>query len=96
MSACGDGGDEKVTLWYAVWNKDQVPAMEKIVTAFEQSHPNIDVKVQLTPFEYWTKLQTAATGGSAPDVFWMNGPNFEHPAPRRSSCESCSPLPHPG
>jgi multiple sugar transport system substrate-binding protein len=80
-SACGGGGssdDEKVSLSYAVWNKDQVPAMQKIITAFEKTHPKIDVKVQLTPFDqYWTKLQTAAAGGSAPDVFWLNGPNFQ-------------------
>jgi multiple sugar transport system substrate-binding protein len=82
-AACGSGGssgagDKKVNLSYAVWNKDQVPAMNKIIAAFEQTHPNIDVTVQVTPFDqYWTKLQTAATGGSAPDVFWLNGPNFQ-------------------
>ncbi|QTR04181.1 sugar ABC transporter substrate-binding protein [Saccharothrix algeriensis] len=78
--ACGGAAssDGPVTLTYAVWDKEQVPAMEKIAAEFEKSHPDVDVKVQLTSNkEYWTKLQTAVTGGSAPDVFWMNGPRFQ-------------------
>jgi multiple sugar transport system substrate-binding protein len=63
---------ETVTLSYALWDQAQVPAMEQIIGEFKQAHPNIDVKIQLTPWDdYWTKLQTSATGGSAPDVFWM-------------------------
>jgi multiple sugar transport system substrate-binding protein len=32
----------------------------------------------VTPWDsYWTKLQTAATGGSAPDVFWMTIDSFK-------------------
>ena len=72
------GSDEKVTLTYGMWDKNQVPTMEKIATAFKATHPNVSVSVQLTPFDsYWTKLQAAATGGQAPDVFWMNGPHFQ-------------------
>lgn len=77
-AGCGSdsGSDGNVTLTYAVWNKDQVPALEQVIKKFEQSHDNIDVKIQLTPFDqYWTKLQAAASSGSAPDVFWMNGVN---------------------
>lgn len=75
-SSTADGG--KVTLTYGVWDTTQVPAMKKIVAAFEKANPDITVKVQLTPYtQYFTKLQAAATGGQAPDVFWMNGPNFQ-------------------
>lgn len=63
---------DKVTLSYALWDQEQVPAMQQIIDEFKQTHPNIDVKIQVTPWDdYWTKLQTSATGGSAPDVFWM-------------------------
>lgn len=63
---------ETVTLSYALWDAAQVPAMEQIIAEFREEHPNIDVKIQVTPWDdYWTKLQTSATGGSAPDVFWM-------------------------
>jgi multiple sugar transport system substrate-binding protein len=77
LSACSSGsGDGAVTLQYGIWDPVQQPAMQKIVDAFEEKNPNIDVKIQVTPFaQYFTKLQTAVTGGSAPDVFWMNGPN---------------------
>ncbi len=52
--------------------------MEKIAEAFTAEHPNVTVEIQLTPYkEYFTKLQTAVSGGSAADVFWMNGPNFQ-------------------
>jgi len=65
---------EKVTLTYGIWDKNQQPAMEEIVKKFEESHPSVDVKIELTPYkQYFTKLETAATGGSLPDVFWMNG-----------------------
>ena len=63
---------DTVTLSYALWDSEQVPAMQQIIDEFKQTHPNIDVKIQVTPWDdYWTKLQTSATGGSAPDVFWM-------------------------
>ena len=83
-TACGndsgsnDDPNAKATLSYAVWDKNQVPAMQKLAADFTRSHPNITVKVQLSPWEtYWTKMKAAATGGAAPDVFWMNGPNFQ-------------------
>lgn len=82
LTACAQGGgggssSGPVTLRYALWDANQQPAMQDIANAFHQSHSNINIKVEVTPFaQYWTKLQAAATGGSAPDVFWMNGPNF--------------------
>jgi multiple sugar transport system substrate-binding protein len=62
-----------VTLTYGLWDDSQKPAMQQIINEFHASHPKINVKIQLTPFDsYWTKLQTAVTAGTAPDVFWMN------------------------
>ncbi|WP_084964513.1 ABC transporter substrate-binding protein [Thermoactinospora rubra] len=77
-SSDGGSSDGKVTLTYAYWDKEnQGAAMEKIAREFTRTHPNIEVKLQFTPNkEYWTKLQTAAAGGTAPDVFWMNGPRI--------------------
>jgi multiple sugar transport system substrate-binding protein len=73
-----DDPDAQVTLSYAVWDATQVPAMKQLAAAFTRKNPNITIDVQLTAWEtYWTKLQAAATGGAAPDVFWMNGPNFQ-------------------
>ena len=70
---------ENVTLSYALWDQAQVPAMQQIIDEFEKAYPDINVKIQLTPWsDYWTKLQTAATGGSAPDVFWMTLSYFKY------------------
>jgi multiple sugar transport system substrate-binding protein len=77
-SSANGASDGPVSLSYGVWDKNQVPAMEKLAAAFHTTHPNVTVTVQLTPYlDYFTKLQAAATGGEAPDVFWMNGPNFQ-------------------
>lgn len=64
-------------LTYGVWDVYQMTAMKKAAKEFERTHPGATVEVQLTPnATYWTKLRTACSGGSAPDVFWLNGPNF--------------------
>jgi multiple sugar transport system substrate-binding protein len=74
----GAGQDGPVTLSYGIWDQNQAPALEKIAGDFEKANPGITVKIQVTPFEqYFTKLQAAAGGGAAPDVFWMNGPNVQ-------------------
>ena len=73
----GGSGSGKARLTYAVWNEEQLPALREIARAFEAQNPNIKVDVQLTPFDqYFTKLQTSASAGNAPDVFWLNAPNF--------------------
>lgn len=80
LVACGSGGSGggKVTLTYGIWDKDQQPAMQQIIAAFEKQNPDISVNIQLTAYtSYFTKLQVAASGGQASDVFWMNGPNFQ-------------------
>ncbi len=79
LSACGaSSADSNVSLTYMIWDKNQQPAMQTIIKNFEKTHPHVTVTVEVTPWAaYWTKLQTAATGGSLGDVFWMNGPNFQ-------------------
>jgi len=76
ITACsggaGSSGDQHVTLTYGIWDVAQKPAMQKIINEFHASHPNIDVQVQVTPWDsYWTKLQTSVTAGTSPDVFWL-------------------------
>ncbi|MFE3454247.1 ABC transporter substrate-binding protein [Nonomuraea sp. NPDC059194] len=80
--ATGCGGssepatDGKATISYAIWDKNDQASTEKIIAAFQQANPNVTVKLEITPWDqYWTKLQTAASGGAAPDVFWMNSLN---------------------
>jgi multiple sugar transport system substrate-binding protein len=91
LAACGGGSgggggdipdeipaDEAAEIAYSIWDPAQKPAMEKIIAAFNEEYPDITVSISVTPFaQYFEKLQTQATGGDLPDVFWMNGPNFQ-------------------
>jgi len=73
----GDGLNEQATLSYTIWDAAQKPAMQKIVDEFTKIHPNITINIDVVGTkDYWTKMQTAVSAGSGPDVFWMNGPNF--------------------
>lgn len=77
----GCGGDDKKSssgkteLALGIWDENQRPSMEALAKAYEEKNKDVTVEIQLTPYkgsEYWTKLEAAATGGKAPDVFWLN------------------------
>ena len=75
QSAESQGSGEKVSLSFGIWDENQRDAMQQMVDAYEKENPNVSIEIQLTPYkgsEYWTKLEAAATGGTAPDVFWIN------------------------
>jgi len=81
-SASGDyeeaAKDTKATLTYAVWDENQVKAIKANLAGFNEEYPDIKVNVDVTPFaNYWTKLQTQGSSDTLPDLFWMNGPNFQ-------------------
>lgn len=77
-SSSAPASNEPVKLSFAIWDQNQKDAMQQIADAFTAEHPNVTFEIQVNAFEdYWTKLQTAAAGGAGPDVFWMNGPNFQ-------------------
>ena len=63
---------------YAFWDATQQDAIEANIAGFNEEYPNITVNLDVTPWEgYWTKVQTQATSNSLPDLFWLNGPNFQ-------------------
>ncbi|ERJ93047.1 ABC transporter substrate-binding protein [Treponema lecithinolyticum] len=68
----------KVNLVLGIWDKNQEPAIQKLIALYHEKNPAVSITVQLTPYkEYWTKLEASAAGGTAPDVFWMNALNVE-------------------
>ncbi|HET8958113.1 MAG TPA: extracellular solute-binding protein, partial [Microcella sp.] len=72
----GEAPAEQVTLTYGVWSQEET--MQLLIDAFEEQNPGITVELQVNPFgEYWTALQVAAQGGTAPDAFWMLGDRFQ-------------------
>lgn len=66
---------EQVSLTFGIWDEKQRDAMQQMIDAYVAENPNVSIEIQLTPYkgsEYWTKLEASATGGTAPDVFWIN------------------------
>uniref|UniRef100_UPI0037046BA4 ABC transporter substrate-binding protein n=1 Tax=Vibrio cidicii TaxID=1763883 RepID=UPI0037046BA4 len=83
-SNTGSGSDApadhnlSASISYALWDVNQKPAMEALIKDFNKQYPNITVTPQITPYQnYFTKLQTQGSSKTLPDVFWMNGPNFQ-------------------
>ena len=77
LAGCGGGSDEggseggsgKVELSLGIWDENQRPAIEDVVAAYEEENPDVTINIELTPYsggEYWTKLEAAAGGGTAP------------------------------
>ncbi|NLY90715.1 MAG: sugar ABC transporter substrate-binding protein [Firmicutes bacterium] len=61
----------KVTLRYALWDTNQLPAMEASIKEFMKQNPNIEVIIELTEWnDYWTKMTTGVAARTLPDVFW--------------------------
>ena len=61
----------KVTLRYALWDTNQLPAMEASIKEFMKQNPNIEVVIELTEWnDYWTKMTTGVAARTLPDVFW--------------------------
>lgn len=73
-AAPGDSG----AITFQIWDKAQEPAMQQIIDAFHEQYPHIAVTMSSAAFaSYFERLRVQATGDDLPDVFWINGPNFE-------------------
>jgi len=61
---------EKTTIRYALWGgPGEVVMVRQACEAFVQRHPEIRLEVSVYPWgRYWTKIQTQAASGLAPDV----------------------------
>lgn len=73
-----DPADLTAEISYGYWDENQRTAMDALIDGFNETYPNVTVTPQVTPYaNYFTKLQTQGTSKTLPDVFWMNGPNFQ-------------------
>ena len=83
MAGCGSGGsssgdssDKKsesdsgdVELSVTIWDSNQEPGLTEIMKDFTEK-TGIKTKVSVVKWdEYWTLLESGASGGSLPDVF---------------------------
>src|SRR5260370_11631587 len=82
LSACGTsapstGGAVKVTYFTFSAAPDHLTDLNNMIQAFHSQHSNVTIDVQTASFnDYFTKLQTAIAGGTAPDTFELNYENF--------------------
>jgi multiple sugar transport system substrate-binding protein len=87
LAACGDGGGSgdsgdgsatgTVTYFTFSAAPDHLEDLDAIRAEFEKQNPGITVQVQTAAYDdYFTKLQTAIAGGTAPDTFELNYENF--------------------
>src|SRR2546426_10253678 len=79
-AACAQSAQtSKVTLtfWHGYNPEETKVFNEKVVAAFQQSHPNITIEAQAVPYDaFHKKLLTAIAGGQAPnlirsDIIWV-------------------------
>ncbi|MFC0673138.1 ABC transporter substrate-binding protein [Brachybacterium hainanense] len=79
----GPGGDVDVSdtrmeaqIEFAIWESDF--DWDAVIAGFNKVYPNITVQMTASPFkDFFTRLQTQASGENLPDAFMMNGPNFQ-------------------
>jgi multiple sugar transport system substrate-binding protein len=82
LSACSVGGgstsnEGQTTVTFRLWDDQVAKAYETSFAAFSKQHPGIKVDVQLVPWaDYWTKLPTDISAGTAADIYWTNTSNF--------------------
>ncbi|HAJ36177.1 MAG TPA: sugar ABC transporter substrate-binding protein [Chloroflexi bacterium] len=61
---------EVVTIEYALWDANQLPAYQACADAFMAANPNIKVNITQSGWnDYWNTIQTGMVAGTAPDVF---------------------------
>ncbi|MDN5727279.1 MAG: sugar ABC transporter substrate-binding protein, partial [Propionibacteriales bacterium] len=71
-------GGAAATVTVRLWDEQVQAAYEEGFKTFTQQNPTITVKTTLVPWDdYFTKLRTDIGGGSADDVFLMNGSYIE-------------------
>ena len=76
-SSGGDTTTGSVTYMNFSANGGHEKDLDKIVAGFEKASPGIKVKVENVAYaDYFTKLQTAVAGGTAPDAYELNYENF--------------------
>lgn len=74
FSACSTlDSSEKVTLRLSTWgSSEEIAVMKSLLQAFEQQHPEIEVKLIHIPENYFQKLHILIAGDLAPDVMFIN------------------------
>ena len=89
MAACGGsggsassggssgGGSGSGALQVVIWDTNQQAGIQEICDEFT-AETGIEAKVEVKDWDsYWTLLESGASGGDLPDVFWMHSNNSQ-------------------
>ncbi|SEN59983.1 sugar ABC transporter substrate-binding protein [Cryobacterium sp. TMT1-3] len=72
-----DAPGEATHVTVRLWDEPVAAAYEKSFAAFEDNNTDIEVDVEVVPWnDYFEKLRTDVAGDGAPDVFWVDGGSY--------------------
>lgn len=88
LVGCGGGAEKefadtntdsgKITLTYMSWSGSGQKAVEqRAIEAFNNSHPDVQIKATFVPGDYLSRIQTLIAGKKEPDICYMYG-NYIH------------------
>ena len=72
LVACGAKADEKIPVHFIVaqYSDATGPYYEKVIAAFEEANPNIDVTMEVIGWsDISTRVKTMVSGKQAPDIY---------------------------
>ncbi len=73
LSLAASGVQAETVITYSAWgNADEIAIEQKLIEAFQASHPGIKVELVVPAGNYEEKLSVMIAGGSAPDVITLN------------------------
>lgn len=71
-NAGGDAAPAGGSLTINIWDSNQQAGIQEICNDWSKES-GVDVKVEVVSWDsYWTLLESGASGGTLPDVFWMH------------------------
>ncbi|MBK0419699.1 sugar ABC transporter substrate-binding protein [Leucobacter sp. CSA1] len=84
LAACSPGASQNTsdegsgtTVTFRLWDDVAAPAYEESFEAFMEQHDDIDVEVEVVPWDdYWERLPLDFQSGDMADIFWTNTSNF--------------------
>lgn len=69
---------DKVLIKVSIWGTpEEIGILNKVVAEWQPSHPNIEIKLEHTPYaSYISKVLTRIAGGAAPDIIFSSVDTF--------------------
>jgi multiple sugar transport system substrate-binding protein len=77
LNYSGEPHGNKIVVRVRIWGTPIAEAYRESFAAFNRTHPNIEVRINLVAYStYFNTLRTDVVGGSADDIFWLSNAYF--------------------